>query len=81
MIETVLGDVIARMLVFADLFVDQLVTGVTYTEGNVLNCTPATFTGGSLTTCGAAIVELLPLARILDYLAEQSQRVAVALTV
>jgi hypothetical protein len=61
MFETVFTTMIAKILVLVSAVMDQFVTGVTYTEGNILNCTPAEFSGGTLTACGTAVVQQLPL--------------------
>jgi hypothetical protein len=59
--QTVFSDIIAKVLVLVNAILDQFVTGVTYTSGNLLNCVPASYTGGALTACGQSLVYQLPL--------------------
>ena len=59
--QSVFSDIVAKVLVFVDAILDQFVVGVTYTSGNLLNCVPASYTGGTLTACGQSLVYQLPL--------------------
>lgn len=59
--QSVFCDIVAKLLVFVDAVLDQFVVGVTYTSGNLLNCVPAEYSGGSLTACGQSLVYRLPL--------------------
>jgi len=59
--QSVFGDIVAKLLVLIDAVLDQFVVGVTYTSGNLLNCVPAEYSGGSLTACGQSLVHQLPL--------------------
>lgn len=59
--QTVFSDIIAKALVMVNAIMDQFVTGVSYTSGFLSNCTPASYSGGTLTTCGQALVFQLPM--------------------
>jgi predicted ABC-type sugar transport system permease subunit len=59
--DTVFTSMIAKILVLCSAVIDQFVTGVVYTPGNIFNCTPAAYTGGTLTACGQSLVLQLPL--------------------
>jgi glucosamine 6-phosphate synthetase-like amidotransferase/phosphosugar isomerase protein len=72
--ETVFGDIVVNALVLVDFIVNQFVTGTTYTTGNLLTCTPSSYTGGSLTACGTALVSALAVEDIIEALAELSMR-------
>ena len=56
MYDTILNNIIVKVLVLVEAILDVFVVPPTYTEGNLLNCTPATFTAGALTVCGTSLV-------------------------
>lgn len=56
MYDTILNNIIVKVLVLVEEILDVFVNAPTYNEGNILNCTPASFTAGTITDCGAALV-------------------------
>lgn len=58
--ETVFSKIIASCLVLVEAIVGKFVVAPTWDAGNILNCAPAGYTGGSLTECGTALVLQIP---------------------
>jgi hypothetical protein len=55
--QTVFSDIIAKVVILVDWFLECFVT-VTWTNGALANCTGGGYTG-SLTACGYALVSAL----------------------
>ena len=56
MYDTILNNIIVKVLVLVEAILDVFVVPPTYTEGNLENCIPASFTAGNLTNCGVSLV-------------------------
>jgi hypothetical protein len=77
--ETVLGRIIASVLLLLDAIVAKFIAAPTWASGNLDNCTPAGYSGGALTVCGAALVDGLAFGDIMEALAETWTHAIIAL--
>jgi hypothetical protein len=77
--ETVLGRILASVLLLLDAIVAKFITAPTWDSGNLANCTLAGYSGGALTVCGTALVDGLVFGDMIEALAEAWTHAVIAL--